>query len=57
MAICGVIRYQTTRIRRQEFNPWDRDEDYGAVVMSETRNYDIVEQSDNWVYQVSTEIP
>ena len=45
-----MIRYQTTRIGRREFNPWDRDEDYGAVVMSETRNYDIVEQSDNWVY-------
>ncbi len=48
-----MIRYQTTRIGRLEFNPWDRDEDYCAVVTNETRNYDIVEQSDNWVSLVT----
>ncbi len=30
-----MIKYQAIRIRRRDFDLWNRDEDYEAVVMSE----------------------
>ena len=30
-----MIKYEAIRIRRREFDPWNRDEVYEAVVMSE----------------------